>query len=50
MKDLNETQRLEINKLVAEKLNVECGMYRHIAVHPHIYVNRDKDELKKFGY
>lgn len=35
---------------IAEKMNVECGIYRHIAVHPHIYVNRDKDELKKFGY
>lgn len=39
-----------LQSYIAEKLNVECGMYRHIAVHPHIYVNRDKDELKKFGY
>lgn len=39
-----------LQSYIAEKLNVECGIYRHIAVHPHIYVNRDKNELKKFGY
>jgi len=33
MKDLNETQRLEINKLVAEKLNVEINQ---VSSHTHV--------------
>lgn len=38
-----------LQSYVAEKLgNIDLGMYRHISCHPHIYVNRDKDELKKF--
>jgi len=38
-----------LQSYVAEKLNnIEMGKYTHISCNPHIYINRDADELKKF--